>query len=411
MPIITRTEQDLVSDGLSRLLNDTPITATQRGSTARTLLEISANQIAVLHRKIDQTRMDMFLSTAQGDALDGIGELLGVKRGVALRAFDDTDNVKFFIDPGLGEGAAAAVRGRITDATIDANPESLSPTGFTIRPGITLTANSISYTTTTGAAFSGSDTEKFVGVIANGVGPGYNVQTGQLNKNNIQDMHPEFGTLAPFILVENTMPITTGRFQESDESYRFRLQRALPTLQGGNQSAIVAAALSVPGVRDALYIPYTRGLSSFTVVIRSTTPIVSDGLKNAAQAAVDLATSAGIRGSVIAPRYRAIQLKVALEYRPRADRLNIRQAARVAGVEYINSLTLGETFILNELIQRILDTDQNILDLHFDVFGYGWYNPKSQRMDFQASSPSNLYLPSKWAAWYTSDRLFTVCDA
>jgi len=413
MPVLTRTEQELIQKGLDHVLTTTPVTATGRGSTVRSLIEIAANQVSALHDRIALVRRDAFLSTAEGDALDLIGETWGVKRGISLRAFDDSNNVRFYLDPGLGETAGSFVRGRLTNAVIDANPETLSSTGFTIRENITLTGRAgITYRTTHAVTFSDADSEQFVSVIAGGIGPAYNVQSGELSTNNISDIHPEFGSMADFILVENTMPIQTGRFSESDESYRFRLRQAFSVLQGGNQASVMDAVLSVPGVRDATFLPYVGGLGTFSVVIRSQVPIVSDGLQRAAQTAVNQVVAAGNVGNVVRPSYQGLQVKVALEYRPRADRITIRQKVRRAGVDYVNSLELGENFVLNELIQRMLETDDHILDAHFDVFGSGPYDANLQTITaFLARKPTNLNLPSRLHAWYTNDRLFTACDA
>jgi uncharacterized phage protein gp47/JayE len=413
MPILTRSEAELLEKSRSDMRRLLPsLTNTAEGSTAGALLEIAASANSDIHRQIDILQRNLFVSTATGDALDGIGELLGVSRGAALRAFDDSRNVRVRIDPAVGEGAGIFVRTRIPSHVIDQNPDTLTSSGFTIREGTTLSTNSgTTYTTVHPVTLSGDDTEAFVGVIATGTGNSFNVSTGELRNHDLKTFQPELALISDFVLVENRMPITTGRFTETDDDYRLRIVNAIFTTQAANSTAIINSALSVPGVRNAIYLPFSSGLHSFSVVIETTDPIVSTGLVNAAQQAVNSVVAAGNRGMVTRPIYKGLEAKVGLRYRARADRPHIRQNARRAAVDYINGIGLGEEFILNELIQRIMDVSEDLLDTQFQRFATGTYNPETHMFDqLQEQIPSNMTLQNVLESWYTSDRLFTVCD-
>lgn len=412
MPLLTQTEDALLDEGLRQLRATTPVRFEGRGSTARALLEIAAREHAAIHQRLEVMQRDSFLSTAQGTSLDRLGELLGIERTQALRAFDTSRNVRFYIDPSLGETATAVIASRVNSTTVEAHPDTLTPTGFTIKAGAQLTASTgVTYSTTDDAIFAGADIEQFVGVIANGAGSSFNVASGELTRHDLQHAQPEFVSFADFILVDNRMPISNGVFPESDEALRFRIKHALLTVQAANPTSAVQSVLSVPGVRTAVYVPYDGGLHSFSIVIQATDPIVSDGLVRACQQVLNRVVAAGNRGLVRRPIYHGLQVKLALAYRPRADRLRIRQLVRRAAVNYINAIEVGDPFILNELIQRVQETDDLLLDHQFEIFARGIYNPTLQRLErVQVQPPSNLSLTSHLDGWYTSDRLFIVCD-
>jgi uncharacterized phage protein gp47/JayE len=414
VPIITRSEAELLEKSrkdLRRLLPS--ITNTAEGSTIGALLEIAAGEHADINQRIDALQRNLFISTASGTAIDRLGELFGLTRGRPLRAFDTGRNVRFRIDPATGEYASTFVSNRIPNNVIDEHPDTLSPTGFTIREGTTLsTAGGVTYTTTQSLTISGAAFDGYTNVLATGVGPSFNVSLGELRKHDLKTFQPELAAVADFILVENRMPISNGVFTETDDDLRLRITEAIFTTQAANQTAIVAAVLSVPGVRNAVYLPFSSGMHSFTVVIESTDPLVSDGLVAAAQQALNSVTAAGNRGMASRPIYNGIEAKVGLRFRPDADRARIRQLARRASVDYINEIALGDSFILNELIQRIMDVDDKILDTHFQRFSTGIYNPSTRTFTESQDlmPPTNLTQNSVLESFFSSDRLFTVCD-
>ena len=209
------------------------------------------------------------------------------------------------------------------------------------------------------------------------------------------------------------MPIQNGTFEESDDAYRARIADTLSELQTGNQTAVVRAALSVPGVRNAIFVPYDGGLGSFSIVIQAKQPVVSDGLISATQKAVDTVTASGNRGTIKRPVYNGLETKIRIEYRPQANRALIRQKVRRAVVDYIINIPLGESFVLNELIQREIEVDDKIFDMSIEKFVRFTYNASTRDTEGDEEAfeiPTNLDLDSSLHAWYTSDRFSTVCD-
>jgi uncharacterized phage protein gp47/JayE len=415
MPVLTRTEEEIRDRVTKILLARSGVTATNQGSTAQILAEIAAFELKNAYAEIESIDEATSFTRASGDALDNkFGALFGKTRGGATRAFDDSRNVRFFIDPSTGLSAAGIVASKVPDATVTANPSTLSTTSFTIKAGATLTARGgIAYTTTENVTLSNTDTESFVSVIAGSVGSSFNVSVGQLNTHNLKQRQPELLTIEPFILVDNRMPIENGTFEEGDDAFRARIADTVSELQTGNETAVVRAALSVPGVRNAIFVPYDGGLGSFAIIIQAKQPVVSDGLISAVQQAVNTVTASGNRANIKRPVYNGLEVKIKLTYRPQANRALIRQLARRAVVDYIVNIPLGESFVLNELIQRVLEVDEKIFDMDIERFIRFTYNAstRSSEGDDQAFDiPTNLDLDSSLHVWYTSDKFITLCD-
>jgi len=415
MPVLTRIEEE-IRDRVTKILQSrSGITATNRGATAQILSEIAAYELKNAYLEVENIDNATSFTRATGTALDNkFGVLFGKTRGDSTRAFDDSRNVRIFIDPSTGLSASGIVTSKVTPATVTANPTTLTTTGFTIIAGTTLSApGDVLYTTTENVTIANADVEVFVSVIAKSIGSSFNIAAGQLTNHNIKSRQPELLEIADFILVENRMPIQNGTFEESDDAYRARIADTLSELQTGNQTAVVRAALSVPGVRNAIFVPYDGGLGSFSIVIQAKQPVVSDGLISATQKAVDTVTASGNRGTIKRPVYNGLETKIRIEYRPQANRALIRQKVRRAVVDYIINIPLGESFVLNELIQRVLEVDDKIFDMSIEKFVRFTYNASTRDTEGDEEAfeiPTNLDLDSSLHVWYTSDRFSTVCD-
>ena len=159
MPLITRSQTELLEESRRNLRSTTTITNTAPGGTAGALLEIASTEHASIHRQLESLQRDLFLSTASGDALDRIGDLLGTTRGQSTRAFDDSRNVRLRIDPTTGEVASSLIRNRLTGIRASATgtpreDEQVTTTGFVIVEGTTLTSNTgATYLTTQDVVF------------------------------------------------------------------------------------------------------------------------------------------------------------------------------------------------------------------------------------------------------------------
>jgi uncharacterized phage protein gp47/JayE len=131
----------------------------------------------------------------------------------------------------------------------------------------------------------------------------------------------------------------------------------------GNETAVRLAALSVPGVADVSMVPFVRGLGTFAVYIKSLEARVSDELVDAVQQTIDTVQSFGNRGYALKPKEIGIEMILSLTYRESItsrDRAAINRDVVGTMYDYINNLDIGEDFIINEVVQRVMQVDDRI---------------------------------------------------
>lgn len=153
---------------------------------------------------------------------------------------------------------------------------------------------------------------------------------------------------------------------ESDDNYRARITKQVYVVAGANLTAIRLKALQVPGVRDLMFRQYTHGTGSFTVYVITDDAESAQSIINQVQTVVDDTKAYGIYGEVKTPVLIPLELKVRLVFSDEAspnERESIRQNVARNVKDYVNHIPIGDTFILNECIQRIMETNQKIRDI------------------------------------------------
>lgn len=422
MAILTskRTETEIVRDGLDRLDENVGINATTTTSTARNLLEI----MAVEHSNMWDTMTDLlnrnFLTTAYGESLDKIGELLQEPRKNAQRAMDlSTSNLYFQLDKTYAANITdLLVRYYTTNdleemVTLGLIDSSTNPGQLNIPAGVfVLSADqSASFSTTRDIALTNAQDIDYSPIVANGVGSAFNVGPNTLVKHNLVALYPILRKVANGILVSNRFGIRNGEATESDENYRFRLANKVVSATAGNESAIRKAVLSIPGVVDMSFVPRSHGNGTFTIFPKTEDPIISDGIINAVRESVNGVKSVGSIVYVEVPMYLAITLKIELRFNPGAQKNRLYGEVRLAIMDYINNLDEGGEIIINEIIQRVMDRDDKIADMAVTQFGFGEYN----RNTGVVTGYTPLRLMNQVAdwdqKWYTSSSFCFICEA
>lgn len=153
---------------------------------------------------------------------------------------------------------------------------------------------------------------------------------------------------------------------EDDTTYRGRIVNQVYVIAGGNYTAIRLKVLSIPGVRDVMLREYTNGAGSFSVYVISEDPAASPALLRQVQDAVNQTKSYGVYGEVKTPVLIPLELMVRLVFSNDTstnERISIRQTVTKNLQNYINSIPLGDTFVINEAIQRIMETSVKIKDM------------------------------------------------
>jgi len=351
MALIRKNYSDIIDSALRQLTQETNITQLSPGAKARALLEIVSRQISEQYQVFDLNLANAFLSTAQGEFLNYIGEIVGVERLQPITAgtVAESQNVIFY--------TFAATFGAInggSDITITKG------TRLWTSPSTVGADDSTYYYVTEDVTLPSAASQQSIPVSATQQGDISNVGQDTLTNHDFENYSDfENGTL----LVRNRASITSGRGLESDEDFRYRISKQVTASEMGNETAIRLAALSVPGVADVSMVPYVRGLGTFAVYIKSLEARVSDELVDAVQDTVDTVQSFGNRGYALKPKEIGIEMILSLTYRESItarDRASINRDVVGTMYDYINNLDIAEDFIVNEVVQRVMQVDDRI---------------------------------------------------
>lgn len=153
---------------------------------------------------------------------------------------------------------------------------------------------------------------------------------------------------------------------ESANEFKLRTSNRVYSMARGNLVAIEEAIWSVPGVASFDIERYTQGTGSFTIFVYPQVNANQVRIIDNVTAAVRQVVSEGIRFQVKVPEEQRIDLSVTLMFTGSLtviQKENIRNTVRTRIVNYINNLTESSNLYINELIEQIMSTDNNILDL------------------------------------------------
>lgn len=351
MALIRKNYSDIIDSALRQLTQETNITQLSPGAKARALLEIVSRQISEQYQIFDINLANAFLSTARGEFLNYIGEIVGLERlqPVTAGTVSESQNVIFY--------TFAATFGAINGGSDIVVPKG---TRLWTSPSTSDADDSVYFYVTEDVTLSSAANLQSIPVNASQQGDISNIGQDTLVNHDFEDYTDyQNGTL----LVRNRASITSGRGLESDEDFRYRISKQVTASEMGNETAIRLAALSVPGVADVSMVPYVRGLGTFAVYVKSLDARVSDELVDAVQQTIDEVQSFGNRGYALKPKEIGIEMVLSLTYRESItsrDRAAINRSVVGAVYDYINNLDIGEDFIINEVVQRVMQVDDRI---------------------------------------------------
>lgn len=347
MPLFAETEEQIFGEILRTLVNDTNITRTSPGSKMRSLAEAVSKKMGKMWRQFDRNVALAFLDGAEGEYLNFIGDLLALPRLGAeparITAQDKT--IKFYVDVG-------------TFGDINGGGSITLPTGTIISTGAN--ASGVLYRTVVSSVLISTDSEMYVPAESVRIGDASNIGANELAYHNFTNYTDSVNDT---LKVTNEADIFTARDIEIDANYRFRLSQRVVEAQGANPTAIQLTALTVPGVADLVYLPYHRGIGTSDLILKSTTPVITNSLITAVQEAVDQATSAGNTTKVRGPVEVGIALVATLTLNQAVSidtQTQIINNATNNVINYINSLDIGQELILNQIVERILSTSSVI---------------------------------------------------
>lgn len=351
MPLNYKSYEEVLQNSLDILTGYTNITQLTPGAKARSLLEAVAQEVGVLAQSFDLELAEAFIRTATGDSQDFIGELLGTQRLEAQKAEVSaaSTNIKFYVISG-------------TFGDINGAQDIIIPSGTIISADtkIGVNAESIQFVTTADVTLAAAAIEAYVSAISLGTGARYTIGANKINSHNFTN----YADLANGTLrITNIDGISGGTDRETDNNYRYRLSQSVLASEAANETAIRLATLSVAGVANVVMVPYDRGTGSFSVYIKSIYPVVSSALIDQVQSAVARVQSYGNKGIARSPKNIGIELTITVNYREalvQEEKDDIVLKIHEALMFYINNLEIGEDFVFQEVVQRVLDVDSRI---------------------------------------------------
>jgi uncharacterized phage protein gp47/JayE len=348
--LFEKSYDELIAEALTELKTNTRINRDSPGSKARALLEVISRKINESYRTFDLNLARPFVSGATGRFLDFIGEMLGLRRlgVVAAGASVDAKSARFFVESGTFGSINNSSNITIPANTILSTQEN---------------GTGISYRVTTATTLLAASSSTYVPIEAVVPGASSNVGGGALVFHSFTGYTDVSNNT---LKTTNDQGVFTGRDIESDTNFRFRITKSITGAEAANRSAILLAALSVPGVAEIVFVPYARGIGTYDVIIKSVTPLVTDSLIAAVQASVEAVSAQGIIPKARKPVETGITFSVAVRYVSAlslSDRSTIEQRIRNALTSYINGLDISEEFVINEAVQRVLEVDERIKDI------------------------------------------------
>lgn len=153
----------------------------------------------------------------------------------------------------------------------------------------------------------------------------------------------------------------TRMINESDDSYRRRIQNQVLYLTAANETSIKIACLSIDGVSDIAMKKFSNGPGSFTVI-----PLCKnydDGVIGTVEKVLSNVASFGEKIIVRRPKEKFIKMKITLILSTilnDSERNELRAFVSREITNYINSIKIGDTLIINELTKRIMSVSEKI---------------------------------------------------
>jgi uncharacterized phage protein gp47/JayE len=330
---------ELVQQSLSYLMLNTNITNTNVGGITRSLIEIINKNISEYYEVLDVNMTMSFLSTAEGYFLDLIGAMFNMPRyqPVSASASVNDSAQKFYVTTGT-------LFDYIGTGVIPINTVVSSQDGL------------ISYTVSSDTNFAAGATEVYVPIRSVSSGSSMNVGLNILTTHNLG-----IGN----VFTTNVSAIVSGTDTESDSNYKYRLVNATVSQEKANEISVRLAALSVDGVADVVIRPYARGIGTYDVIVIPVEGIAGDGLVSQVQSAIEAVQAYGMKGTAIKPGIVPVNIEVKIVFisgMTDFQQSEIRAMVKSTIEKYIVNIPIGDSFILNEMRQQIMDVSPKIKD-------------------------------------------------
>lgn len=333
---------------MNELVSNTPITRITPGAKARALLQTVNKKLNRSYQEFDLNLLKAYLPFATGRFLDYLGDMMGLPRLGAQRASASAEDQVFRIYVASG-----------TFGNLNGNADISFPAGeiLSTEPN----GGGVTFRTVSTVVLNRNSSSGYLPVESVREGANVNVGQGTVSYHTFSSY-----TAGSGLLVTNDAPLNNGASVENDESYRFRLSNQTLAAEGANETSVRLALLSIPGVANIVQKRFARGIGSYEVIIQSVIPNTPATLISTCQTAIDRVTSYGTYGTAVAPNLTGMSFQITVTWRndaTAADRTEVTSRIQRNVADYINNLAIGEDFIYNELIERVMGSSDKILNI------------------------------------------------
>lgn len=165
----------------------------------------------------------------------------------------------------------------------------------------------------------------------------------------------------------------TREYDEADNDYKKRITSQCLSLAMANETTIRLTVLAIEGVEDVVMKKYSNGPGSFTVM-----PIINsaydDSILETIKEAVLSVSSYGEKIIIKLPELKYVKLSINLIYSSNltdTDKQSLAVTVRENVINYINSIPIGQPFIINQLTESIMQSDNTEeTEYNSDIISY-----------------------------------------
>jgi len=236
----------------SNLQSRTNINIGDRDSKAGALYDIFSNQFVMSRKEVIESFRNSTIN-AEGDALDLVGNNIGIKRLMATKANSlASDKVFAFYTDETNFGVLnGGVSFTVPKGTVVYSDQNQNDSGRSIR-----------YVLTNNVILNATDNIEFASIEAEGVGSTYNVGANVLIANNFTTY-----TAGKGLKCINFYSILNGRDKQTDRTYRSAIVNFFAGLPIVNDLRIKFSTLQIPGVIDTKIIDAYYGIGTSAIVV------------------------------------------------------------------------------------------------------------------------------------------------
>lgn len=357
------------------------------GSKAFQFIEATSFEAMQLEYKMEEYVRRVSILTATGKDLDNIGnKVVGVKRLGQVVPFVTASMkaIKLYVKSGVFGDINKDVNENPIDIVV---PEGVIISGILSGQSIRLRISK-QVTLSKDASEAYIDAEYLQGPVSA-------IPTGIINSHNFKNYTQAINNR---LLVVNSVPIGSGREEEADDNYRYRIvnnPRAIPktTYQG-----IYQAAITTSGVSNAFLEQASNGGGTFTIYVQGTTPITADEVVEDVNLKVSDIVGPWVVFNVRKPNYIGLSASLSIDtFGTLTNPEAVRDKIKALISDQINNF-YGTEFFIESILRTAISAHANISNATFDyvhVYSGAGELRGYQEIDLNENQNPVLYLSSK----------------